>query len=119
MDFILSTHTEKGKLNRREKKGSKGKLRIPWSLHMRSFWKIHFINPPEEQGKLLLIQKDGLRWLKFIQKSDPCQGPSFAPFFFPANAIDHAMFHTQKFGRIIAQIKILSTLFGLSGWPQR
>jgi len=30
-----------------EKKGSKGKSESPWSLHIRSFWKIHSINPPE------------------------------------------------------------------------
>jgi hypothetical protein len=34
------------------KKGSKGKLKSPWSLHIRSFWKIHFINPPEAQVRL-------------------------------------------------------------------
>jgi hypothetical protein len=24
----------------------------PWSLHIRSFWEIHFINPPEVQGRV-------------------------------------------------------------------
>jgi hypothetical protein len=41
-----------------KKKDSEEKYKSPWSLHMRSFWKITFINPPEEQGKLLLLQND-------------------------------------------------------------
>jgi len=44
---------------RAKKKAPKGQPESPWSLHMRSFWKITFINSPEEQGKLLLSQK---RW---------------------------------------------------------
>jgi hypothetical protein len=32
---------------RAKKKAPKGQPESPWSLHMRSFWKIHFINPPE------------------------------------------------------------------------
>jgi hypothetical protein len=30
----------------------RGKSESPWSLHIGSFWKIHFINPPEVQGQL-------------------------------------------------------------------
>jgi hypothetical protein len=33
--------------NAAEKKAPKGKSETPWSLHIRSFWKITFINPPE------------------------------------------------------------------------
>jgi len=40
------------------KKAPKGKSETPWSLHMRPFWKIRFINSPEEQGKFLLIQNN-------------------------------------------------------------
>jgi hypothetical protein len=40
----------------RNEKALKGKSESPWSLHIRSFWKI--INTPEEQGKLLLLQND-------------------------------------------------------------
>ena len=29
------------------RKAPKGNSESPWSLHMRSFWKITFINPPE------------------------------------------------------------------------
>jgi hypothetical protein len=29
----------------------KGKSKAPWSLYTRSFWKIHFINPPEARSK--------------------------------------------------------------------
>jgi hypothetical protein len=29
------------------RKAPKGRSESPWSLHTRSFWKIHFINPPE------------------------------------------------------------------------
>jgi hypothetical protein len=35
------------------KKGSKGKVYPPWSLHIRSFWKIHFINPPAQSAHYL------------------------------------------------------------------
>jgi hypothetical protein len=35
---------------RKAKKAPKEKSESPWSLHIRSFWKIHSINPPEEQG---------------------------------------------------------------------
>ena len=33
------------------RKAPKGKSESPWGLHIRSFWKIHFINPPDEQGQ--------------------------------------------------------------------
>jgi len=36
-----------------DKKAPKGKSESPWSLHIRSFWKTHFINPPEEQGRVV------------------------------------------------------------------
>jgi len=35
-------------------KASKG-IQIPWRLHIRSFWKIHFINPPEVQGQVVKL----------------------------------------------------------------
>jgi hypothetical protein len=31
----------------------KGNSESFWGFHIRSFWKIHFINPPEEKGKSL------------------------------------------------------------------
>jgi len=36
---------------RQRKKTPKGKSESPWSLHIGSFWKTHFINPPEVQGQ--------------------------------------------------------------------
>jgi hypothetical protein len=35
------------------KKAPKGISESPWSLHIRCFWKIHFINAPEEQGQVV------------------------------------------------------------------
>jgi hypothetical protein len=40
-------------MHSQEKRAPKGKSESPWSLHIRSFWKIRFTNPPEEQGVLL------------------------------------------------------------------
>jgi hypothetical protein len=43
------------------RKAPKGKSESPWSLHIRSFWKIRFINPPEGQDQvvdLLIYGKD-------------------------------------------------------------
>jgi hypothetical protein len=37
---------------RKAKKAPKGKSESPWSLHIRSSWKTHFINPPEVQGQV-------------------------------------------------------------------
>jgi len=34
-------------------KAPKGKSESPWSLHNGSFWKIHFINPPEVKGQIV------------------------------------------------------------------
>jgi hypothetical protein len=28
---------------------------FPWSLHIRSFWKTHFINPPEVHGQVVRL----------------------------------------------------------------
>jgi hypothetical protein len=38
---------------RQRKKAPKGSSESPWSLHIRSFWKIHFINPPEAQTQVM------------------------------------------------------------------
>ena len=35
------------------RKAPEGNSESPWSLHIRSFWKIHFINPPEVQGQIV------------------------------------------------------------------
>jgi hypothetical protein len=35
-------------------KAPKGISESPWSLHMRSFWKTHFINPPEVQRQVVI-----------------------------------------------------------------
>ena len=58
-----------------------------------------FINSPEEQGKLLLVHKHGLSWLKIIQKSHPCQGP----FSSPASSGHRANPSTPRFDRILAE----------------
>jgi hypothetical protein len=39
-------------------KAPKAKSKSPWSLHIGTFWKTHFINPPEEQGQVL-------RWVNY------------------------------------------------------
>jgi hypothetical protein len=39
-----------------KEKAAKGNSESPWSLLIRSFWKIQFINPPEVRGQVL-------RWL--------------------------------------------------------
>jgi hypothetical protein len=36
---------------KQRKKAPKGRSRSLWSLHIRSFWKNHFISPPEVKGK--------------------------------------------------------------------
>jgi len=43
-----------------DKKGSKGKLKSPWSLHIGTFWKTHFINPPEVRGQVVRLVVYGL-----------------------------------------------------------
>jgi hypothetical protein len=35
-----------------KEKAPKGNYDSPWSLHIGTFWKIHFINPPEVHGRL-------------------------------------------------------------------
>jgi hypothetical protein len=45
MTFNLS----KGKIRKALKENSKS----PWSLHIGSFWKVHFINPPEVRGQVV------------------------------------------------------------------
>jgi hypothetical protein len=40
---------------RQRKKTPKGKSESPWSLHIGSFWKTHFINPPEVQGQVFRL----------------------------------------------------------------
>jgi hypothetical protein len=39
--------------SRGRKKAPKGNSESPWSLPMRSFWKTHFINPPEVRGQIV------------------------------------------------------------------
>ena len=34
-----------------------GNIRIPWSLRMRSFWKISFIYPPEVRGQIVSLKE--------------------------------------------------------------
>jgi hypothetical protein len=38
-------------IDENKKKAPKGKSESAWSLHIRSFWKTHFINPPEPRGQ--------------------------------------------------------------------
>jgi hypothetical protein len=47
--------------NAAEKKAPKGSFKSPWSLHIRSFWKTLFINPPEVQRhvvRLLIYERN-------------------------------------------------------------
>jgi hypothetical protein len=46
---------------REKRKAPKESSKSPWSLHIRSFWKIHFINPPEVRGQVVrLKRKEGI-----------------------------------------------------------
>jgi len=48
-------------LERQKGEAPKGKSESVWSLHMGSFWKIHFINPPEVEDQvvdLLIYEKN-------------------------------------------------------------
>jgi hypothetical protein len=40
----------------RYKKAPRGYSKPSWSLHMRSFWKVQFINPSEEGGQVVKLQ---------------------------------------------------------------
>jgi hypothetical protein len=44
---------------RRKRKAPKGTSESPWSLHIKSLWKNHFINPPEEQRQIITESKNG------------------------------------------------------------
>jgi hypothetical protein len=44
-------------IDENKKKAPKGKSESPWSLHIRSFWKIHFINPPEVRGQVFILKE--------------------------------------------------------------
>jgi hypothetical protein len=44
---------KKGQFKERTKKAPKGKSESPWSLHIGSFWKTHFINPPEVRARVV------------------------------------------------------------------
>jgi hypothetical protein len=50
--MFTPTFTNEGK---QRKKAPKGKSESPWSLHIRSFWKTHFINPPEVHGQVVRL----------------------------------------------------------------
>jgi len=41
-----------GKSGKAEKKSSRAHLKSSWSLHIGSFWKIHFINPPQQDHSI-------------------------------------------------------------------
>jgi len=43
------------KFNQEKIKAPKGKSETPWSLHIRTFWETHFINPPEVQGQVFRL----------------------------------------------------------------
>jgi len=47
---------------------------------MRSFWKITFINSPEKQGKLLLIQNDEITMSEDYKKFTPLSRPFWVYF---------------------------------------
>jgi hypothetical protein len=55
---------KKGQFRQGRKKAPKGFL-TPWSLHIRSFWKIHLINPPEVRDQVVrLKKKEGITMVK-------------------------------------------------------
>jgi hypothetical protein len=43
----------------KKEKAPKRKSKSPWSLHIGSFWKTHFINPPEVHGRWLVCSSMG------------------------------------------------------------
>jgi hypothetical protein len=50
----LADFYEEGAIHERQRrKAPKGNSESPWSLHIRSFWKTHFINPPEVKDQFL------------------------------------------------------------------
>jgi len=58
---MLRCHFSLLLLNKFEiKKAPNGKSESTWSLHIGSFWKIHFINPPEVQGQVVGLLIYGL-----------------------------------------------------------
>jgi len=61
----MAFYKERTIQGRQKRKAPKGNSESPWSLHIRSFWKIHFINPPEEQGQVVrskgMVSCDGLK----------------------------------------------------------
>jgi len=46
---VLVLWKERGILKGRRERPQRD-INSPWSLHIRSFWKTHFINPPEALG---------------------------------------------------------------------
>jgi len=48
-----SRFTKKGEFNKTTEERLQRDINPPWSLHIRSFWKMPFINPPEAKDRLL------------------------------------------------------------------
>jgi hypothetical protein len=77
--------------NAAEKKAPKGSFKSPWSLHIRSFWKTLFINPPEVQRhvvRLLIyernidddkVSKSPIMVNRKIAEYMPCKQPAKTP----------------------------------------
>jgi hypothetical protein len=49
---VLVLCKERGNLKGSRQRPQRGKSKSPWSLHIRSFWKIPLINPPVHEGKM-------------------------------------------------------------------
>ena len=51
--------TKKGRFDNSKKERLPWRRKIHRSLHIGSFWKIHFINPPEVQGEVVMLHIHG------------------------------------------------------------
>jgi hypothetical protein len=54
-DLLGKNHEAASISEGQRKKAPKGNSECPWSLHIRSFWKTHFINPPEVHGQVVRL----------------------------------------------------------------
>jgi hypothetical protein len=52
-EYLVRVYKERRNQERKKRKAPRGKSEFPWSLHIRSFWKTHFINPPEVQSQVI------------------------------------------------------------------
>jgi hypothetical protein len=86
-----------------KRKAPKGTSEPPWSLHLRSFWKILFINPPEGQDPVVRV-------LTFRQGIDDAKIPKF-PIWVNRKIAGYAPRTGQRLTRYNQKCKGSPTLF--------